>query len=76
MLTHQFEQVEDGVRITLEYRKKEMTFSCTIQQYHDGLARYNQGAMIQDAFHFLTSQEREFLLTGISAEEWDRLFGE
>jgi calcineurin-like phosphoesterase family protein len=38
---------------------------------------YNQeGYHIQDAFPYLTEDEREFILTGITADEWDELFGE
>lgn len=35
-----------------------------------------RGELIQDAFPFLTYDEREFILTGITAGEWDELFGE
>lgn len=31
---------------------------------------------IQDAFPYLTEDEREFILTGIIAEEWDEMFGD
>lgn len=31
---------------------------------------------IQDAFNFLTAGEREFLLTGLTPEEWDKMFAE
>lgn len=31
---------------------------------------------VQDAFPFLTTDEREFLMTGISSEEWDQMFKE
>lgn len=34
------------------------------------------GVFIQDAMPFLTADEREYILTGITAEEWDRMFGE
>jgi hypothetical protein len=30
--------------------------------------------MIQDAFPHLTPSQREFILTGISPEEWDATF--
>ncbi len=30
---------------------------------------------IQDAFPELSADDREFLLTGITPEEWDRAFG-
>ncbi len=35
-----------------------------------------KGHYIQVAFSFLTPDEREFLLTGITPEEWSELFNE
>jgi len=32
--------------------------------------------LIQDAFPQLTNEDREFILTGITPEEWDNAFGE
>jgi hypothetical protein len=37
---------------------------------------YEQGALIQDAFPNLSAAEREFIKTGITAEEWLAVFGE
>lgn len=37
--------------------------------------RWANGVMIQDAFPMLTADEREFILTGITPEEWDAAFG-
>lgn len=34
------------------------------------------GTLIQNALPYLTSDEREFLLTGSTPEEWDAAFGE
>ena len=34
------------------------------------------GKRIQDAFPNLSPDEREFLMTGITPQEWDELFGE
>ncbi len=34
------------------------------------------GAYIQDAFPHLSPDDREFLLTGMTSEEWDATFGE
>lgn len=36
----------------------------------------NPNALIQDVFPNLTPSQREFLKTGITDEEWDKLFGE
>lgn len=40
------------------------------------LYKYRQGAYIQDAFKSLTPDEREFLMSGISGEAWDKMWGE
>jgi len=37
---------------------------------------YLEGALIQDAFPDLSADDREFIMTGIVPEEWDKLFGE
>ena len=36
---------------------------------------YQAGALIQDAFSNLDAGQREFLMTGITPEEWDGIFG-
>lgn len=41
-------------------------------QYGD-LERWKRGALVQDAFPYLTPQQREFLLSGTTQEEWDTL---
>lgn len=43
----------------------------------DSLFLYEaEGYLIQRAFPYLTDDEREFILTGMTASEWDELFGE
>lgn len=37
---------------------------------------WQNGAHIQNAMPELTADEREFLLTGMTPEEWDATFGE
>lgn len=37
---------------------------------------FHDGQTIQDAFPYLSADDREFLLTGITPEEWDAIFGE
>ena len=39
------------------------------------VAAWQAGAYIQNAFPNLSPDEREFLKTGITAEEWEVLFG-
>jgi hypothetical protein len=37
-------------------------------------AIYDGGAKIQDAFPFLTTYEREFLMSGLTPEAWAKFF--
>ena len=38
--------------------------------------RYDSGAYVQDAFPHLSADDREFIISGVTAEEWTELFGE
>ena len=40
------------------------------------IAAWKGGELIQRAMPDLTPDEREFLMTGITAEEWENHFGE
>ena len=48
----------------------------TQNQFLDAFQKWQGGSLIQDAFSWLTNGEREFLITGITPEEWDNLFQE
>ena len=38
------------------------------------IKQWQEGMLIQDAMPQLTADEREFIMTGITSEEWDNLF--
>ena len=40
------------------------------------LAAWEAGALIQDAAPHLSDADREFVMTGITAEEWTAVFGD
>jgi hypothetical protein len=40
------------------------------------LDRWQRGCLIQNAMPHLTADEREFIMTGITPDEWDAVFGE
>ena len=42
----------------------------------DQIDRWNSGELIQHVMPNLTPDEREFLITGITAEEWDSVFSD
>lgn len=55
---------------TGEIRQKDLPIT---QEHIDA---WEAGALIQDAFPHLTAGEREFIMTGITDEEWDDLFSD
>lgn len=77
MLSHRalYNSLDDtAVLIQLE-NGSEYYLACTPRQYKQGIEAYKNGALIQEAFPFLTAEEREFLMTGLTPAMWDRLFG-
>lgn len=40
----------------------------------DQLERWENGELVQNVMPHLTPEEREFILTGITADEWDDTF--
>jgi hypothetical protein len=40
----------------------------------DQVNKYNNGALIQDAFPNLNASQREFLKTGLTDDDWDNMF--
>ena len=42
----------------------------------DGLSDWESGELIQDAAPNLTTSEREFIINGVTDEEWSAAFGE
>lgn len=62
-----------GVIVTVGH--KRMSFpTVSFDQMQRGHREYCAGALIQQAFPFLSAEEREFLMTGITPEEWDEIF--
>jgi hypothetical protein len=51
-------------------RGHDLILNCSYDDFHNGLCLYESGELIQDAFPFLSDDEREFLLTGTTPEEW------
>jgi len=38
------------------------------------IVAWEKGELIQNVFHHLTPDEREFIKTGITPDEWDQMF--
>lgn len=48
----------------------------SVEAYALGMQARRKGALIQDAFPMLSADDREFLLSGITPEEWNETFGD
>jgi len=59
----------------LSGKTNTMIFPISPDEFETANALYESGALVQDAFPMLTADEREFLITGITPEEWDATFG-
>jgi hypothetical protein len=52
-------------------RENSLDLPVTLEQ----LAAHRAGALAQDAFPDLTPEQREFLISGYTPEDWNALFG-
>jgi hypothetical protein len=53
---------------------KTRTLDLNVEQHEIDL--WTMGTVIQKAMPRLTADEREFIMTGITAEEWDSMFAD
>lgn len=45
----------------------------TEEEYNEGMKLYMQGCLIQAVFPQLSSDQHDFILTGMTEEEWEKL---
>jgi hypothetical protein len=62
-------QITRRSNISGKIRTKEI--NCTEEQLN---SYYHGGKLIQEAFPELSADDREFIKTGVTSEEWDELF--
>lgn len=62
-------QIERKSILTGKVQTREIP--CTISEY----TRWLHGMHIQDAMPNVSAEDREFVLTGITPEEWTAVFG-
>jgi hypothetical protein len=68
---------EDTVTVVAESpfsgSRNEMIFSISPSEWNVAYAKWNDGALIQDAFSMLNDGEREFIITGITPAQFDNM---
>lgn len=52
------------------------TITLDIDVTQEQIVNWQDGQLIQEAMPNLTPDEREFIKTGVTAEEWERVFRE
>ena len=62
------------MRITMRSGLTGVEHTLEIDVTDDQLSLWESGTNIQDAMPHLSADEREFIMTGITPEEWDAAF--
>jgi len=73
MIQHKYSGNEFQTVVT-STKGKQMLFFIPVSRFEQGVKDYKAGAMVQDAFPFLSPNEREFLISGLLPSEFDDLF--
>jgi len=55
-------------------RLSGVTRERTLHVYPRDVVSYQRGVAIQDCFPYLNADDREFIMTGITPDEWERAF--
>ena len=59
-------------------RRCILTWTTSIREIDitdEQLVRWHQGALIQDVAPQLSADDREFIISGITPETWERIYG-
>jgi hypothetical protein len=68
-------QLGNSVTITGPYSDDRTRLHSVTIKLAD-VEKYNEGMLIQNAFPYLSPDDREFLQTGTSPEGWKRMYGD
>lgn len=75
-----WEEREGGLLVTreniLSRKRNAMLLPLGEDEFKGRLSAWALGYLIQDAFPMLNADQREFLMTGVTPEEWAATFGE
>jgi len=57
-------------------QRKSMVFTSSAMELRHSFYNWRGGQLIQDAFPYLDTDEREFIMTGTNSDEWKELMGD
>lgn len=61
------------MEVTRTSRLSGITRTIDLPITEEQLLDFSRGALVQDAFYNLTPSQREFFMTGITEDEWNKL---
>ncbi len=73
IIIHQFNPYSDWVTIQVIDMFQDAHY---MEVKTVDLAAYQDGELVQSAFPYLTPGQRELIVTGITDEIWDEMFGD
>ena len=56
--------------------KDKITVKANIHDISQAWWNWEHGMLAQQAFHFMSPDERDFLITGLTPEQWNLMFGD
>ena len=62
-------------RSTVTGKIDTMTFNMSMIEFENCFVLWEDGALIQNAFPMLNADEREFLMTGMTPDDWNKVCG-
>lgn len=62
------------MKITRTSQSSGITRTLDLNITQEQLDNFNDGMHVQKAFPHLSADQREFILTGITGEEWNKIF--
>jgi hypothetical protein len=71
-------KINDKIRVVADgfLGTTEMVLPMTLGQFTEGMEKRQRGALIQNAFPRLTPEQRDFLISGMSLDDQDKVFTE
>ena len=60
---------------SFSFKVNEMEIPLTPAQFAEGELKRAEGAPVQKVYPMLSAEHREFLISGITPEEWEEAFG-
>ena len=65
-------KIGDKVKINKMCKETDVLYEVKVD--YKAFKKWQEGTLTQDAFPYLNAEEREFLISGKTPAEWDKMF--